>query len=73
MTGYHISKPYNRPVWKNHKIVSHVTMSRIEADKLNGIQKEVYYGFTDEEFRILETGSRTELIDTGLRRWAIAR
>ncbi len=43
-----------RPVWKNHKIIGYVIMSREDADFLNKIQKEVYLGFTKEECDIIQ-------------------
>ena len=58
--------PVKRPVWKDHKIIGYVTISRIDADFLNGIHPNGYYlGFTDEEHRLLNSGTEEELRAAG--------
>ena len=42
-------QPVSRPIWKDHRIVGTVTISRKDADGLNGMQSEVYIGFSDAE------------------------
>ena len=67
VNGYTVKKPVERPVWKNHKIVGHVTISRVDADFLNKIQPNGFYiGYTEEEHRILNYGTEEELKSVGL-------
>ncbi|WP_298029645.1 hypothetical protein [uncultured Dysosmobacter sp.] len=63
---YTVFTPVERPVWKNHKIIGYVTMSRAEADRLNASHvAQVYYGFTEEEHRLLQRGTEEELVKAG--------
>ena len=69
---YTVFTPVLRPVWKDHKIIGHVTMSRAEADRMNSANVEskshVYYGFTEEEHRLLNCGTEEELEKAGFFR-----
>ena len=62
---YHINKPVKRAVWKNHEIIGYVTISRNDADFLNGIVGGFYLGFTEEEHDILNNGTEDDLIKAG--------
>ena len=63
---YTVNTPVKRPVWKNHEIIGYVTMSRVEADRHNSDKTAtVYYGFTDEEHRLLQYGTEDELKAAG--------
>lgn len=63
---YTTNKPVQRPVWKNHEIVGYVTISRKDADFLNGFKDTGFYlGFTEEEHRLLNDGSEDELRKAG--------
>lgn len=62
---YHVSNPVKRAVWKNHEIIGYVTISRNDADFLNGIVGGFYLGFTEEEHNILNNGTEDDLIKTG--------
>ncbi|MCR5238101.1 MAG: hypothetical protein K6E34_12970 [Lachnospiraceae bacterium] len=65
-TEYRTDIAVERPVWKDHEIVGTITMSRIEADRYNSRKNaEVYYGFTDEEKRLLNYGTEDELRAAG--------
>ena len=64
--AYRTDKAVSRPMWKDHEIVGYIDMSRIEADRLNGREHaDIYYGFTDEERRILNCGTEEELRAAG--------
>ena len=62
---YSVNKPIKRPVWKNHKIVGYIRISRTDADILNSMQKEFYLGNTETEKYLLINGSEEELKETG--------
>lgn len=63
---YTIKAVVNRSVWKNHEVIGQVSMSREDADFLNGIKGiGVYFGFTEEEHRILQNGTEKELTEAG--------
>lgn len=65
-TEYRTDIEVERPVWKDHEIVGTINMSRIEADRYNSRKNaEVYYGFTDEEKRLLNLGTEDELRAAG--------
>ena len=63
---YSVKIPVERPVWKDHKIIGYVTISCEDRDILNAIHGiGVYFGFTDEEMRILNDGTEEELREAG--------
>ena len=63
---YHVSKPYDRAIWKNNDIIGYVKCSRIEADAHNKNPSAIFYlGFTEEEHRILNHGTEEELRESG--------
>ena len=63
---YNVNILVKRPVWKDQKIVGYVTISRVDADFLNGICPNGYYlGFTEEEYRLLNSGTEEELRKAG--------
>lgn len=62
---YKTDIPVKRAVWKDHKIVGYVTISCADKDFLNGISGGFYLGFTDEEHKILQSGTEDELRQAG--------
>ena len=63
---YHVSKPYDRAIWKGGDIIGYVKCSRIEADAHNKIASAIFYlGFTEEEHRILNYGTDEEIRESG--------
>lgn len=66
MEKYNVKIAVDRPVWKDHKVIGHVTLSRKDADFLNSIKDiGVYFGFTKEEHQILNNGTEDELRKAG--------
>ncbi len=63
---YTVNSPVKRPVWKDHEIVGYVIISRTDADFLNSFHPNGFYlGFTDEEHRLLNSGTEDELREAG--------
>lgn len=63
---YNVNIPIKRPVWKDQEIIGYVTISRTDADFINGIHSlGCYLGFTDEEHRLLNYGTEEELKAAG--------
>lgn len=63
---YTVNTPVRRPVWREHKIIGYVTISRFDADLLNSIRPSDYYlGFSEEERRLLNSGTVEELKAAG--------
>ena len=65
-TPYRVDMEVDRPIWKDHEIIGTISMSRIDADRYNNMANaKVYYGFTDEEKRLLNKGTADELRAAG--------
>lgn len=63
---YNVNTPVDRPVWKNHEIIGYATLSRKDADFLNGIEGiGIYFGFTVEEHQLLNNGTENDLRKAG--------
>lgn len=63
---YTVNVPVRRPVWKEKEIIGYVTISRVDADFLNETQPNGYrLGFTEEEIRLLNSGTEDELKESG--------
>ena len=65
-SDYHVSKPYDRAIWKGGEIIGTVCLSRTDADAANKLSGAVFYiGFTEEERILLRNGTFEELKKAG--------
>lgn len=64
---YTINQPVERPIWKDNKQIGVVTLAWVDADRLNHQKSAtVYYGYSDEERRILRDAPLEKVRLTGL-------
>lgn len=59
---YNVNEPVLHPVWSNHEVVGVISISRVDADFLNKISKNIYIGYTDVEHELIKKGEYGKLL-----------